>query len=404
MKKLLLIFALLAVSLVLTACRIEDPITCQEGFIVHNDECIPDQTPIESCIEGYNLMDGACILDTPIDTCEDGHSVIDGECVLDTPTLICEEGYIMEDNECIKEQHKMFEMNGDQREYFNVPYKRVDDVTQYLDIYFPDEITDDMPVFIYVHGGGFLWGNKDLINEDYRINHVSYKDRLNDLGYIFISVGYQKVQNNTYPCLEGQISDVKDAIKWVKRNHRDLHSSDENIGLWGLSAGGALALAAALNPDENYQTFYPEYSSEVRYVIDFYGITDIYDFYNIPNYPNLSESDRNTEYWRVKTHTNITSEDESNYPLIKAYVDRHSPLYNYTTTDTIIAIHHGNNDNQVSFEANAQTLYDTGILLGNDIYLTTYEGKGHGFWWDTEIFYYNLLEQVVSEVLLFSAE
>ena len=110
---------------------------------------------------------------------------------------------------------------------------------------------------------------------------------------------------------------MKDAIKWVRLNHEDLSGSDENIGLWGLSAGGALALAAALNPDNRYDSYYPEISSEVKYVIDFYGVTDIYDFYNFANYSNLSSVDLNAEYGRVDGHINMSSNLESNYQEIK---------------------------------------------------------------------------------------
>lgn len=352
------------------------------------------------------LLLSACSQDAT--SCEEGYILFEGTCYVDDrkPATDNEEEQDNEeqDNEEQEERHKMFEIKDGQTDYFNVPYKRVDGVTQYMDIYFPDTIKEDMPVFVYVHGGGFLWGNKDLIDSTVQINHKSYKDRFNELGYVFISVEYQKVQNSSYPCLEGQISDVKDAIKWVKLNHEDLSSSDENIGLWGLSAGGALALAAALNPDENYESFYPEISSEVKYVIDFYGVTDIYDFYNVTNYPNLTEEALSTEYWRVVTHTNISAESEENYPQIKTYVDSHSPLYNYEKTDTIVSIYHGNSDKIVSYENNSLALYNKGLSLGNEVYITTIEGRDHGFWWENQTFYDDLLENVVTDVLDFSNE
>lgn len=362
MKKTLILTIILVLTISLSACGNKETPTCDEGYILFEEKCYLDDTKKNQSVESPEE-------ETPIEP---------------------------------EEKHKMFNLIEGQTEYFNVPYKRIDGVTQYMDIYFPENITEDMPVFIYVHGGGFLWGNKDLGNETHNINHVDYKNKFNDLGYIFISVEYQKVKNTNYPCLEGQISDVKDAIKWVKLNHEDLSSSDENIGLWGLSAGGALALAAALNPDENYESYYPEISSEVKYVIDFYGVTDIYAFYNVENYPNLSEKERNTEYWRVSTHTNLSSESPENFAEVKQYVDQHSPLHNYGKTDVKIAIHHGGSDKIVSFEQHAQTLFDKGIELGNEIYITKYDEKDHGFWWDTATFYESLLQKVVEDVLEFS--
>jgi len=56
----------------------------------------------------------------------------------------------------------------------------------------------------------------------------------------------------------------------------------------------------------------------------------------------------------------------------------------------------------VMFDSNAQTLFDRGTSLGNEVYLKSFNGKDHGFWWDTNEFYTGLLEQVIGDVLLFS--
>lgn len=354
-----------------------------------------------ACLLGLFLT--SCT-DTTVEGCSDGYIEYEGKCYVDDRVEEPKEKEKEEETVEPEERHKMFEIVEGQTEYINVPYKRVDGVTQYLDIYYPNEIVEDMPVFVYVHGGGFLWGNKDLIDDTIRIDHVSYKDRLNELGFIFVSVEYTKSKGEDKTCLENQISDVKDAIKWVRLNNEDLSSSDENIGLWGLSAGGALALSAALNPDDNYDSFYPDISASVKYVIDFYGVTDIYDFYNFPNYPNLTSDKLTAEYNRVDGHINMSSQEESNYVAIKDFVEQHSPLYNYNETDVIISIYHGDADKIVFFDSNAQALYDRGVLKGNEIYLTKLEGKDHGFWWDTPQFYETLLNDVVEDVLEFSSK
>ena len=162
------------------------------------------------------------------------------------------------------------------REFIDVLYKQVGDEKLYLDLYFPTQIVDNMSVFVYVHGGGFLWYDKSIVDETFRINHTSYKNRLLEHNFLFVSVEYRRDKVDEYSCVEAQIEDVKDAIKWIKKHADALHCNPNNIGLWGLSAGGALALGAAYNSDSLYtHTIYPHISSSVSYVIDFYGISDI---------------------------------------------------------------------------------------------------------------------------------
>ena len=100
--------------------------------------------------------------------------------------------------------------------YENIEYKK----GSYLDIYYPNEIKENMPVIIYIHGGGFLWYDKNLVDEDHRINHVSYKNRLNKLGYVFISIGYTMKKSKMMDdiLLSYQIADCKDAVRYIKDN------------------------------------------------------------------------------------------------------------------------------------------------------------------------------------------
>lgn len=286
----------------------------------------------------------------------------------------------------------------------DVEYKQYKNESLCLDIYLPSNDSTNRPVFVYIHGGGFLWYDKTLVDADHRINHVKYRDTLLDHGFAFISVEYRKEKMTEYPCLIGQIEDVKDAIIWIKQHAKDYGLNPQNMGLWGLSAGGALALAAALNPDENYNLSSDTITSEVSYVIDFYGITDIVNFYKLHK---LSEVDLE-EFEKIQDlvyrHANVRVTNEHDIDAVKQVVDPHSPIYNITPNNLFISIYHGTEDHQVDFEANAKEFYNKSLSCGNDVTLHTYENKDHGFWWDTKAFYDALQDAVIKDVLTFSSK
>ena len=291
------------------------------------------------------------------------------------------------------------------KEFFDVVYKEVHDEKLCLDLYYPNEIKKDMKVFIYIHGGGFLWYDKQLINEDHRINHVRYKDKLNSLGYLFVSVEYRRNKTEGYPCIEAQIEDVKDAIRWIKLNSETLGCSNTNIGLWGLSAGGALALSAALNPDILYHnSLYKHVNSQVKYVIDFYGITDIYHYYKLDRFNSFNEQEKTDKIDEILKHTNIDITDGKNFDRVKTLVDLHSPIYNYEKSKLKISIYHGTNDLVVDYYRNALAFYQHGLEHQNEIYLHPINDKDHGFWWDTLEFYHQLEDRTIQDIINFSEE
>jgi len=290
------------------------------------------------------------------------------------------------------------------REFIDVLYKQVGVEKLYLDLYFPTQIVDNMSVFVYVHGGGFLWYDKSIVDETFRINHTSYKNRLLEHNFLFVSVEYRRDKVDEYSCVEAQIEDVKDAIKWIKKHADALHCNPNNIGLWGLSAGGALALGAAYNSDSLYtHTIYPHISSSVSYVIDFYGITDIYSYYNLRSFTDKSDEDKETTLDLIYRHTNIRVTNEQYYKNVKDIADTHSPLYHVQPNNIQVSIYHGTADLQVGYEENALAFYEKNIQHGNSIVLYPYEGKGHGFWWDTPEFYQQLENQVIEDVLIYAS-
>lgn len=114
----------------------------------------------------------------------------------------------------------------------------IDDGNRYhrLDVYYPQGITNEkLPIVIDIHGGGWMYAEKDL-NE-------YYCKAIADRGYVVFNISYRLVPDVT---VNEQIQDVACALKWIQENMADYPCDTENIMLTGDSAGGQLAAYSAV--------------------------------------------------------------------------------------------------------------------------------------------------------------
>ena len=110
-----------------------------------------------------------------------------------------------------------------------------------LDVYRPKGIDGKLPVIVSVHGGGWVYGDK----ERYQYYCMSLAER----GFAAVNFTYGLAPQFKYPC---QLKDTNDVFRWVM-DHKDEYGFDtENIFAVGDSAGGhLLALYCCfLNNDE----------------------------------------------------------------------------------------------------------------------------------------------------------
>lgn len=142
-----------------------------------------------------------------------------------------------------------------------------------LDLYTPKNKTADLlPVLIYVHGGGWIEGDKIIHADNYVENTIK---KLIARQYAVISINYTLLNESTHFPLP--LEDTKDAVRWVRKNAEKYNFDTNNIGLFGASAGAHLSLLAAYTPDNTYigSPDLSSYSSKVNYVIDHYGPADL---------------------------------------------------------------------------------------------------------------------------------
>lgn len=120
-----------------------------------------------------------------------------------------------------------------------------------LDVYTPDnDPMIDRPVIVWIHGGGFRYGNDK--SQSYIVELAT---RFAKKGYVCISIDY-RVREKPMDDISGTISDaVEDAAKalaWVRENEKSLGIDASKMVVGGGSAGGILGSSLCLNdqPDK----------------------------------------------------------------------------------------------------------------------------------------------------------
>ncbi|MDQ1397311.1 MAG: hypothetical protein QOG64_2570 [Acidimicrobiaceae bacterium] len=150
----------------------------------------------------------------------------------------------------------------------DIPY--VDDGTKAhrLDVYRNRSHPRGRPVFVYVHGGGWVIGDK-------REQGIPLLLHLAAHGWVCFTDNYRLSPKATFP---EHLIDVKQAVAWVKE-HCAEHGGDPGyVVIGGGSAGGHLASLLALTPDRpEYQPGFEDADTSVDACVPLYGV---YDFTN----------------------------------------------------------------------------------------------------------------------------
>jgi acetyl esterase/lipase len=144
-------------------------------------------------------------------------------------------------------------------------YKRVNGTVLTLDLYRPAEVSDPLPVIIWIHGGGWRSGGKGRCPAAALVSD----------GYAVASIGYRLTSAAPFPA---QIEDCKAAVRWLRANASTYHLDPDHIGAWGMSAGGHLAALLGTSggvPELEGSGDNRQYSSRVQAVCDVAGPADL---------------------------------------------------------------------------------------------------------------------------------
>jgi acetyl esterase/lipase len=138
----------------------------------------------------------------------------------------------------------------------------------HLDLYLPESYHHPLPIVIWLHGGGWMFGS-----------HVGCPlAPLARRGYAVASVEYGLSDFSPRTAFPAQLHDCKAAVRWLRTYAWRFGGDGERIGVWGLSAGahlgallGTTAGDAALEGDLGETGA----SSRVQAVVALFAPTDL---------------------------------------------------------------------------------------------------------------------------------
>ena len=240
--------------------------------------------------------------------------------------------------------------------YRDIAYVTNGHPRQKLDLYLPKD-TENPPLMILIHGGGFKEGDKSEENVAQWLS----------LGYAVASLNYRFSSDAIFPA---QIEDCKAAVRWLRANAKKYGYDPDRFGARGSSAGGYLVTmlgvtgsTAKFDVGENL-----EISSRVQAVADRYGATDFLqmDAHRLPGAPVYNKPDS-----PLSELIGGTLEDN------RDKVAGANPI-NYVTKDCPpFIIIHGDRDLLVPHHQ-SELLVAALAKVGVPVTLYTVKGGGHG--------------------------
>lgn len=213
------------------------------------------------------------------------------------------------------------------------------------------------PAVVLIHGGGWSMGDQ------YKFTKMGYS--FAEEGYVVMLPTYRLYRDAPFPaCLE----DVKNSIRWLRANAKKYNIDPDNIGAYGNSAGGTLALTAAItNGMKKFEGdgSHKDQSSDLQAIV---GSGIVGDMLHPSHgkranfaYSNLAKgTDRDLSESKIKKTLKAASPT--------SYISKDVPP---------LLIIHGTKDDVVVIDSTDE-FSEAMKKAGADITYLRYEGAGHG--------------------------
>jgi acetyl esterase/lipase len=246
----------------------------------------------------------------------------------------------------------------------------------HADLYVPDGMGTAPPAIIWIHGGGWRYGNRQVGPDLTRFFAAR--------GFAMAAIDYRLSRVARFPA---QIEDVRAAVRWLRSVARGFGIDGDRLGLWGASAGGHLAALAALAPPDCFRpcdALYPDESDAVQAVVVGYAPTDFLqiDAHRPP--PGTPSADPES---LLLPGPDVRSSDADSWeslllgaPIasIPDVVRAASPLTYAGHHAPPFLILHGRSDTTVP-PHQSELLYRALAEAGADVTLALIDDLGHGF-------------------------
>ena len=259
----------------------------------------------------------------------------------------------------------------------NIPYATAGGEKLMLDLAAP-EAGGPYPAVLLLHGGAWSMGGRKDLSVGAKKGSPSLIEQVAAQGYVVASASYRLAPKHKFPA---QIEDARTAVRFLRANAKKYNLNPDKIAAGGFSAGGHLSLLLGLADKDSFKNDeYPEQSSRVTCVVDFFGPADlslyaasegIEDTYMVPFLGKACKTDRSV-YAKASPIEYVTKDD----PPV---------LILHGTIDFVVPIVHS--------ERLQKKLQDVGVKCE----MIAVRGEGHG--WDGKP-----LEKSVQDALKFLDE
>lgn len=116
----------------------------------------------------------------------------------------------------------------------------IDGYTIKLNVVSPKGVKGKLPVFIFIHGGGWVLG-------DYPTHKRMVRDLVVLSGLAGVFVNYTRTPDARYP---QAVNEIYAATKWVAEHGEEIGVDGKNLAVVGNSVGGNMAAVTALKAKE----------------------------------------------------------------------------------------------------------------------------------------------------------
>lgn len=246
-----------------------------------------------------------------------------------------------------------------------------------LDVYAPTrDIYEKKPVLVYFHGGAWVSGIKEAINNN---RYHGAINKLRENGYVVISPEYTLAAQNQSP-FPACVEDALDVMKWIEAHAEELQFDLKNVGIMGESAGAHIAMMAAY---ANTGKFSSPYTYDLQYVVDVYGPSDLSGLYESSPIRKTVQSRIENLPASVQENLDIARylfgfNPEEDTLRAQEFAATHSPVSYLEKNATPILMIHGEADRVVPIEQSLdlKVICDS-LGIGNELHVL--ENMDHGF-------------------------
>ena len=236
-----------------------------------------------------------------------------------------------------------------------------------LDLWVPESAAPP-PLVVWIHGGGWMMGDRRYLPETLRPNQVF--DALLDAGLAVATIDYRHALEAPFPA---QLLDAKAAIRYLRAHADELAISTARIGVMGESAGGHLAALVGLTAhradlEGAHGVIGP--SSAVDVVVDWYGPADFTTMPRMTPPPHIAA--------KLEAAMHTPPEDTLVAGLDDAARADASPIVHVTPEAPPFLLVHGTTDWLVPY-AQSEQLHAALTAAGVESRLVPVEGAEHIF-------------------------